>query len=298
MNRMGDAATRRPPGEPNSAGSGRRGEGDRGAHGRPTEDPCAPLPSRVSDVPELPPEVSDAIRIGLVALRIDDASGSILAALAGHLRLLLAWTVAINLTSIRDPAQAARRHLLDSLAAVPVLRDRGVDAFVDIGTGGGYPGLPVAIALPARRALLVDSVAKKVRFVATAIDAIGLGDRAEAWAGRAETLATDPDHRERWPGALVRAVADLADVAEVALPLVAVGGTLVAWKKEPVAAELAAARRRIGELGGGRAHVERVAVEGLEGHRLIVVTKVRRTPDRFPRDPAARARERRGAALP
>ena len=111
MNRMGDAATRRPPGEPNSAGSGRRGEGDRGAHGRPTEDPCAPLPSRVSDVPELPPEVSDAIRIGLVALRIDDASGSILAALAGHLRLLLAWTVAINLTSIRDPAQAARRHL-------------------------------------------------------------------------------------------------------------------------------------------------------------------------------------------
>lgn len=296
MNRMGDAATRRPPGETNGAGSGRRGEGDRGAHGRPTEDPRAPLPSRISDVSELPPGVGDAIRAGLAALGIAD-DGSVLAALDGHLRLLLAWTAAINLTAVRDPAEAARRLVLDSLAAVPVLRHRGVDAFVDVGTGGGYPGLPVAIALPARRALLVDSVAKKVRFVATAIDALDLGDRAEAWTGRAETLAADPEHRERWPGVLVRAVADLGDVAEVALPLLAVGGTLVAWKREPVADELAAARPRISEVGGGRAHVERVPLDGLTEHRLVVVTKIRRTPGRFPRDPSVRARSRRGTAL-
>jgi 16S rRNA (guanine527-N7)-methyltransferase len=296
VNRTSDAATRRPPGERNGAGSGRRGEGDRGAPGRPTEDPRAPLPSHVSEVPELPPIARDALRTALPGLGIEP-SPELLAALEGHLRLTLAWTVAVNLTAIRDPADAVRLHVLDSLAAVPALRARGIDAFLDVGTGGGYPGLPVALALPARRALLVDSVAKKVRFVATAIEALAVADHAEAWAGRAEALAADPAHRGRWPAVLVRAVADLADVAEVALPLLARGGILVAWKREPVAAELAAARPRIADLGGGRAHVERVDVPGLDGHRLVVVTKVRRTPDRYPRDPAVRARERRSAPV-
>ncbi len=296
MNRTSDAATRRPPGERNGAGSGRRGEGDRGASGRPTEDPRAPLPSHVRETPELPASASDALRSALPGLGIEPIP-ALLDALEGHLRLLLAWTRAINLTAIRDPDAAVRLHVLDSLAAVPVLRVRGVDAFVDIGSGGGYPGLPVALALPARRALLVDSVAKKVRFLTTTIAALDAGDRAEAWAGRAEALASDPAHRGRWPGALVRAVSDLADVAEVALPLLAVGGTLVAWKREPVSAELAAARPRIAELGGGRAHVEQADLPGLEGHRLVVVTKVRRTPDRYPRDPSARARDRRAAPV-
>jgi 16S rRNA (guanine527-N7)-methyltransferase len=296
VNRTSGAATRRPPGEENGAGSGRRGEGDRGASGRPTEDPRAPLPSHVSEVPDLPPAARDALRAALPALGIEP-SPDLLAGLEGHLRLLLAWTTAVNLTAIRDPADAVRLHVLDSLAAVPVLRARGVDAFVDVGTGGGYPGLAVALALPARRALLVDSVAKKVRFVATAIDALAVGDRVEAWAGRAEALAADPAHRGRWPGVLARAVADLADVAEVSLPLLAHGGTLVAWKREPVTAELAAARARIADLGGGRAHVERVDAPGLEGHRLVIVTKVRRTPDRYPRDPAVRAREPRPAPV-
>ncbi len=296
MNRTSDAVTRRPPGERNGAGSGRRGEGDRGAHGRPTEDPRAPLPSHVRETPDLPPAACAALSAALPALGIE-ASADLVAALEGHLRLLLAWTAAINLTAIRDPDEAVRLHVLDSLAAVPVLRARGVDAFVDVGTGGGYPGLPVALALPARRALLVDSVAKKTRFVATAIEALSVGDRVEAWAGRAEALAADPVHRGRWPGVLARAVADLADVAEVAIPLLAVGGTLVAWKREPMAEELAAARERIADLGGGRAHVERLEVPGLDGHRLVIVTKVRGTPDRYPRDPALRARDRRAASV-
>jgi len=296
MNRTSDAATRRPPGERNGAGSGRRGEGDRGAPGRPTEDPRAPLPSRVSETPELPPAARSALRAALPALGVEP-SADLVEALEGHLRLLLAWTAAVNLTAIRDPGEAIRLHILDSLAAVGVLRARGVDAFVDIGTGGGYPGLPVALALPARRALLVDSVGKKVRFVSTAIDALGVADRVEAWAGRAEALAADPVHRGRWPGVLARAVGGLADVAEVALPLLAPGGILVAWKREPVAAELAAARARIADLGGGRVHVDHVDVPGLDGHRLVVVTKVGRTPHRYPRDPAVRARERRAAPV-
>ena len=296
MNRTSDAATRRPPGETNGAGSGRRGEGDRGASGRPTEDPRAPLPSHVRETPDLPPAALDALREALPTLGIE-ASADLLAALEGHLRLLLAWTGAINLTAIRDPNEAVRLHVLDSLTAVPVLRARGVDEFLDVGTGGGYPGLPVALALPARRALLVDSVGKKVRFVATAVEALGLAGAVETWAGRAEALAADPAHRGRWPAVLARAVGDLRDVAEVALPLLAVGGTLVTWKREPAAAEVAAARARIAELGGVRVDVERVDVPGLDGHRLVVVTKARRTPDRYPRDPAVRARDRRAASV-
>ncbi len=295
MNRTGDAATRRPPGERNSVGSGRRGEGDRGASGRPTDDPRAPLPSRISEAPALPDAARAIVRDGLAALSLDDPDGVLVDALEGQLRLMLAWTAWVNLTAIREAEQAARLHVLDSLAAVHVLRDRGVDAFVDIGTGAGYPGLPLALALPARRALLVDSVAKKTRFVSTAIDAVGASGTVEAWAGRAEDLSRDPAHRGRWPGVLARAVADLAEVAEVALPLLDVGGVLVAWKREPVGEELAAARTRIGDAGGGRAHVERVDLEGLEGHRLVVVTKVRPSPPQFPRDPAVRARERRAA---
>jgi len=296
VNRTSDAVTRRPPGERNGAGSGRRGEGDRGALGRPTEDPRAPLPSRVCETPDLPLAARSALRAALPSLGVEP-SADLVEALEGHLRLLLAWTAAVNLTAIRDPGEAVRLHILDSLAAVRVLRARGVDAFVDVGTGGGYPGLPVALALPARRALLADSVGKKVRFVTTAIEALGVGDRVEARAGRAEALAADPAHRGRWPGVLARAVADLADVAEVALPLLAPGGSLVAWKREPVAAELAAARARIADLGGGRAHVERPGIQALDGHVLVIVTKVGRTPDRYPRDPAVRARERRMAPV-
>jgi 16S rRNA (guanine527-N7)-methyltransferase len=82
-------------------------------------------------------------------------------AIDDHVRLLLRWTEAINLTAIRDPAEAARLHVADSLAAVPVLRARSIDRFLDLGSGGGFPGLPLALALPAARAVLVESVGKK-----------------------------------------------------------------------------------------------------------------------------------------
>jgi 16S rRNA (guanine527-N7)-methyltransferase len=213
-------------------------------------------------------------------------------ALEGHLRLLLAWTAAVNLTSIRDPEVAVRDHVLDSLAAVATLRSRRLDALLDLGTGGGYPGLPLAIALPARRAALVDSVGKKTAFVGVAIAALGLADRVAAVTARAEALAADRAHRGRWPAVVARAVADLADLAEVGLPLVRVGGCLVAWKRDPLDAELDAAGPAIAALGGGRVAVLPANVPGRDDGRLVVIAKARVTPARFPRDPAVRARER------
>ena len=179
----------------------------------------------------------------------------------------------------------------------------GIDAFVDIGSGGGLPGLPLAIALPARRALLVESTGKKARFLETAVTAVvpsgeDPGDAAPVAsiapiavaAVRAEVLAHDPAHRGAWPCVTARAVAPLPDLVELAVPLLVPGGALVAWKRGDLAAELAAGRRALDALGGGRLELRPVELPGLAGHVLVVVTAAGPAPAAYPRDPAARAR--------
>lgn len=248
-----------------------------------------PLPTRVTDLPELPDAYRRVLDEGLARLGIalaPDAATRI----DDHVRLLLAWTTAINLTAIREPADVAREHVLDSLAALPLLRGRRIDAFVDIGSGGGFPGLPLAVALPARRVLLVDSIGKKARFLATATAALGLDDRARVAAERVEDLAVTGREREAWPAVLARAVAPLAELVELAFPLLRPAGLLLAWKRLPIAAELADARRALSAVGGGPLEVLSAGVEGLEDHVLVVATKVRPTPAGLPRPPAERRR--------
>jgi 16S rRNA (guanine527-N7)-methyltransferase len=207
-----------------------------------------------------------------------------------HVRLLMAWNQAINLTGIREPGAIALEHVLDSLTAVSFLRRAGVSEFVDLGSGGGFPGLPLAVALPARRALLVESVGKKARFLATAAECIGIHDRVHIAATRAETLAADPHHRGQWQAVTARAVAGMSELVELALPLLMVGGLLVAWKRRPAEPELEMARMALHRVGGRVVRLEAVTVPGLEDHVLVVIEKVGETPAQFPRDPAARRR--------
>ena len=249
-----------------------------------------PLPTCVRDLDPLPAACLETIRAGVSTGLSIDLSQAQLDAIGDHVRLLLAWNEAINLSGIREPEMIARHHVLDSLTAVPLLRRAGIDEFVDIGSGAGYPGLPLAVALPARRALLVDSIAKKARFLTAAVEVAGVADRVAVVAGRAETLAADPAHRGRWGAVVARAVADLTDLAEVALPLLRPGGLLVAWKRRPVDEEVARAARAVRQMGGRVTGLETVAVPGLEDHLLAVIEKVAETPREFPRDPAARRR--------
>ena len=248
-----------------------------------------PLPTRVDATPALPAAYERALEAGLaeIDVGIDPAQRS---AIDGHVRLLLAWNRAINLTAIRDPADVAIGHVTDSLTALPLLRERDVERFVDLGSGGGFPGLPLATALPAARALLADSVGKKVRFLATVVEAVGLGGRVATFSGRAEILASATEHRERWPAVLARAVAALPELVELAFPLLEPGGILVAWKRGDIAAELSGAGRAVEGLGGGSLETRDVAASSLTAHRLVVVRKDGRTPDRFPRDPRQRRR--------
>jgi 16S rRNA (guanine527-N7)-methyltransferase len=254
-----------------------------------------PLPSRVEGLPPLPPEALLSLDQGLIALRLADLAAPVRSGLIDHLRLLLAWNRAINLSAIRAADDAVREHILDSLSAVHVLRERRLDALLDLGSGGGYPGLPLGLAQPTRRMLLVESVAKKAAFLSAAAGVVRAdwagGGEIEVFNGRAEALAVDRRHRERWPAVVARAIAPLAELAELALPLVARGGVLVAWKRQPFEIELEAAESALDSLGGGPPQVIPIALAGLEDHILVVVEKVGPTPVGYPREPALRRRQ-------
>jgi 16S rRNA (guanine527-N7)-methyltransferase len=251
--------------------------------------PRHPLPTRVEDLPTLPQAYDDALDAGLREIGVTLSPGA-RTAIDGHVRLLIAWSDAINLTAIRDPAGIAIRHVADSLTAVPFLEARAIDGLLDLGSGGGFPGMPLAAALPLGRVALVESIAKKAAFLGVAAAATGLAPRTSVLASRAEQLAGDARQREAWPAVTARAVAGLADLIELAFPLLVLGGCLVAWKRGELGDELAAARRAAAALGGGGLDVHDVTVGGLEGHRLVIATKTGRTPPEYPRDPAARRR--------
>jgi 16S rRNA (guanine527-N7)-methyltransferase len=151
--------------------------------------------------------------------------------------------------------------------------------------------MPLAAAVPSSEALLVDSVGKKARFLDVAVDAIGLAGRVRVGSVRSEALAADGRHRERWPAVTARAIAPLAELVELAFPLLAPGGLLIAWKRGHLDAELAAAGRAIDALGGGSTEVQQVELAGLDNHRLVLVRRGRRSvPAAYPREPAARRR--------
>jgi 16S rRNA (guanine527-N7)-methyltransferase len=209
-------------------------------------------------------------------------------AIERHVRLLLAWNAAINLTGIVEPGAIATGHVLDSLSALPLLPGGSLD-LLDIGSGGGFPGLPLAAARPDVRATLVESVVKKARFLEVASAGAGLAGRVSVRAVRAEDLAGTG----AWDVVAARAVGPLADLVELAMPLLRIGGRLIAWKGASIEAELPAARRAAIALGAAPPTVHRAAVgdaPDLGGHVLVVVTKRRATPTGYPRDPARRQR--------
>ena len=286
------------------AGSGartaRRHDRQEGCLDRPRD----PLPTRVDGLPDLPEAFDAALDAGLAELRLS-LSGDARRAIADHVRLLLAWNRSINLTAVRDPDAIAIRHVADSLTALRVFEERRIRTFIDLGSGGGFPALPLVAAVPDVRARLIESVAKKARFLGAAVEAIGAGDRVEVLALRAESLAVDRAHG-RWDAVTARAVASLGDLVELALPLLGPGGCLVAWKTASAvgtrSAELAGAHRAIAAIdadarievspavpAGDRA--EGRPLSALSDHRLVIVTRGSAPiTGRWPRDPAARRR--------
>jgi 16S rRNA (guanine527-N7)-methyltransferase len=214
------------------------------------------------------PDVARAIADALAAR---GAPAPALAPLASYGELLLDANRSVNLTAARTP-EAIAEQIADAFPLVPLVHG----ALVDVGAGGGLPGIPLAV-LCGVRVCLIDATAKKVGFLARALAALGL--EGEALAGRAETLGHDPQLRERFAHATARALGSAPAVIELTLPFVASGGTALLQRGRLGEPERKAARCAALALGG------ELTEELLAGgeRRILIVTKRSATPDRFPR---------------
>ena len=224
------------------------------------------------------------------ALRADLPPGFVDAA-QRYVELLLEANTRVNLTRIVDPAEVARLHLLDALSVLPLLDslDLGLGRALDLGSGGGVPGIVLALARPGLSWTLVDSVRKKADAMRGFVDALDLGN-VTVVAERAEILGRDPDHRARYDLVTARACAAMPVLAEYALPLIRVGGALVAWKGVVASDELRAGNAAAARLGGGDLELRPTGIAGLGEHQFILVSKPRATADRYPRRPGEPAR--------
>lgn len=219
-----------------------------------------------------------------------DLSAAQAAAFARYATLLAEWNERINLTAIRAPQDVRRKHFLDSLSCAAAFAAPPA-SMVDVGTGAGFPGLVLKILFPHMHLTLVESVGKKARFLEAVVQELGLTE-VTVLAQRAEEVGRDPAHRAAYQWAVARAVAQLPVLAEYLLPLVQVGGWLLAQKGASAPQEAAQAGRALRLLGGGPAQLTPVVVPGLEDARyLIVCEKIRATPKEYPRLPGTPAKK-------
>lgn len=207
-------------------------------------------------------------------------------AIERYVLLLLRANARLNLTRVTDPPEVARLHLLDSVAPAALLDTSGARAAVDLGSGGGLPGIPLAMARPDISWLLVDSVKKKAMVLEEMVTALGLPN-VRVTAERAETLGRSPRHRERYDLVAARACAALPVLAELAMPLLAIDGLLVAWKGPltELHEEVRRGRIALGLLGGELDAIRPAGAEALGDHTIVIASKRRPTPDRYPRRP-------------
>ncbi len=206
-----------------------------------------------------------------------------LAQFATYKALLLEWNERINLTRITDPAEVEERHFLDALSCVQATGDLAGLRLIDMGTGAGFPGLPLKIIFPTLRLTLVDSVAKKTTFLAAVTAALNLTD-VTILSERAEVMGQDKRHREQYDWAVARSVAEMRVLAEYLLPLVRVGGAMLAQKGSNAAEETAAAQSAIRKLGGGQPTLHPIHLPRHEQtHHLVCIPKQRPTPTGYPR---------------
>ena len=204
--------------------------------------------------------------------------------------MLLDWNTRMNLTALTAPEDVAVKHIIDSLTAYDAALFDGARTLIDVGTGAGLPGIPLAVYVPHLTVTLLDSLNKRVRFLTEVTAAMGL-QNVRCIHARAEEAARTAEHRAAYDIAVSRAVARLPVLLEYTLPFVRVGGTLLALKGRAYAEEQKEARRAAEVLGGGRITARPVHLPGLDDVRAILtVTKERQTPAAYPRGGGAPAR--------
>ena len=226
-----------------------------------------------------------------------------LRAFQAYYQELAAWNRKFNLTTVTGYEEVQVRHFLDSLTCLLALPVPGLDGLerlpqvvplstrdapllcIDVGTGAGFPGLPVKIMRPALHMTLLDSSRKKVSFLQHLVECLGLSGVEPLW-GRAEEIGQDVHHRERYDVVLARAVADLVVLVEYCLPLCRKGGCFIAQKGAEIEREVKNAEAATALLGGKLRDIKSLRLPGLKDPRsLVLIEKVGQTPAKYPRRP-------------
>ena len=189
----------------------------------------------------------------------------------------------MNLTGITDFEEVLTKHFLDSLSCVKTIDMTKVKTMIDIGTGAGFPGVPLKIAFPHLQVCLLDSLKKRVNFLEESFQLLGLTD-IKAIHGRAEEYARNKEYREQYDLCVSRAVANLSTLSEYCLPFVKVGGKFISYKSEKITEEMNAAQHAVKILGGKMdGQVEFTLPDSDIYRNLFIITKQKSTPAKYPR---------------
>ncbi len=200
-----------------------------------------------------------------------------------YMRGVLEWNEKVNLTRITEPEEFVVKHFLDSLVCCNRREFRQAERIIDVGTGAGFPGVPLAILAPEKKFVLMDSLAKRLRIIDELCAEAGISN-VETVHARAEELARNKNHRERYDLCVSRAVANMAVLSEYCLPFIKVGGAFMAYKGPEAETEAAEAENAIRLLGGSLQEIFDASLEKYQiSHRIIFIKKVKNTVSKFPR---------------
>ena len=203
--------------------------------------------------------------------------------------LLIEWNEKINLTAITEKRDVFIKHFLDSVSIIKAYDISSIDNMIDVGTGAGFPGIPIKIMFPHIKITLLDSLNKRLVFLNEVISELNLNNIVTVH-GRAEDIAKDIKYREQYDLCVSRAVANLSTLTELCLPFVRTGGSFISYKSEKASEEINAAGNAI-RLIGGR-YNKRIDFELDDYDRtFIVIDKVEATPRRYPRKAGTPAKE-------
>ena len=208
-----------------------------------------------------------------------------------YYELLVEWNKVMNLTGITEYEEVNEKHFIDSLSIVKVIDINKIDNIIDIGTGAGFPGIPLKIAFPHLKVTLLDSLNKRIKFLNAVIDELNL-NHIETIHGRAEDYAKKTEYRENYDLCVSRAVANLSTLSEYCVPYVKVGGLFISYKSGDIDEEIVKSKPAINILGAEIENVIKFKLPGTDIHRSFVkIKKLSTTKKKYPRKAGLPAKE-------